>query len=305
MITPLYKDENLSKLLDINLFIKRDDLYPICGGGNKGRKSDYILKDCKTKGYNAVVTCGGAQSNHVRATAIRCKELGLECTIIIHDDQPKVLSGNYLLLKMLDVNIVHCQMENISKVMDSEIDILKDKGFNPLYIFGGGHCFEGTKAYYDAVIEVKEQLHNIQIDYIIHASGTGTTQAGIHCGAKHIYPECKVIGISVARNKKRGEEVILESVNELIHRLNLPSEYCDNINLDDKYTCGGYEKTCNELLSTIDLVANKSGLILDPTYTGKAFFGLMKMIENSDIKKGSNVIFWHTGGLLNLMSYKK
>ncbi|WP_318469404.1 1-aminocyclopropane-1-carboxylate deaminase/D-cysteine desulfhydrase [Photobacterium leiognathi] len=305
MSTPLYKDENLSQLLGINLFIKRDDLYSITGGGNKGRKSDYILKDCKSNGYDAVVTCGGAQSNHVRATAIRCKELGLECTIIIHDEQPKVLSGNYLLLKMLDVNIVHCQMENISKVMDNEMDILKDKGFNPLYIFGGGHCVEGTKAYYDAVIEVKKQLNNTQIDYIIHASGTGTTQAGIHCGAKRLYPECKVIGISVARNKKRGEEVILESVNELIPRLNLPSKYCNNINLDDRYTCGGYEKTCNDLLSTIDLVAKNSGLILDPTYTGKAFWGLVDMIKNKEIEKKSNVIFWHTGGLLNLMSFNK
>lgn len=305
MNTPLYKDENLSQLLGVNLFIKRDDLYPITGGGNKGRKSDYILKDCKSNGYNAVVTCGGSQSNHVRATAIRCKALGLECTIIIHDEQPEVLYGNYLLLKMLDVNIIHCQMENISKVMDSEMDILKNKGFHPLYIFGGGHCFEGTKAYYDAVIEVKEQLNNTQIDYIIHASGTGTTQAGIHCGAKLLYPECKVIGISVARNKKRGEEVILESINELIRRLNLPSEYGKNINLYDKYTCGGYEKTCNDLLSTIDLVAKNSGLILDPTYTGKAFWGLVDMVKNKEIEKNSNVIFWHTGGLLNLMSYKK
>ena len=77
--TPLIK----ISYLGVNLFVKRDDLYPISGGGNKGRKAEYILAKCIADGCNAVVTCGGAQSNHVRATAIRCKELGITCTIVV------------------------------------------------------------------------------------------------------------------------------------------------------------------------------------------------------------------------------
>lgn len=305
MITPIYKDTKLSQSLGVNLYIKRDDLYPITGGGSKGRKSDYILKECINNGYDSVVTCGGAQSNHVRATALRCKELGLECIIIIHDKCPEKISGNYLLLKMLGVKIIHCEMKDISQVMDDKISELKSEGKNPYYIWGGGHCIDGTLAYYNAVDEVKQQLNNIEIDYIVHASGTGTTQAGLHCRSKLIYPNCEVIGISVSRDAIRGTEVILNSVNELNSKLGLPLEVSKNINFNDKFRCGGYESVNDELLELINEIGANYGLILDPTYSGKAFLGLVKLIRNKEIKKGSNVIFWHTGGLLNLMSFSK
>lgn len=297
--TPLIKIDYLG----INLFIKRDDLYPISGGGNKGRKAEYILAKCIKDDCNAVVTCGGEQSNHVRATAIRCKELGLACTIIIHDSEPKVIEGNLKLLYILGVKIVFCDMADVSDVMDAEMTIYRQQGFKPFYIWGGGHCIEGTKAYYDAAFEVHKQS-TAQFDYVFHASGTGTTQAGLHLGFKQVTPATQVVGISVARQNPRGIEAINSSILEFVTHYCLSEKLSENINFDDRFTCGGYEKTSPEQLNTIKKIAEQTGVILDPTYSGKAWYGMKKYIMSGRVKPGSNILFWHTGGLLNLMASK-
>ncbi|MEZ9835252.1 1-aminocyclopropane-1-carboxylate deaminase/D-cysteine desulfhydrase [Vibrio breoganii] len=300
--TPVYKDIALSEYLGVDLYIKRDDLYPISGGGSKGRKADYILNTAVANKHDSVVTCGGAQSNHVRATAIKCRELGLECTIVIHAPEPVVITGNYKILIQLGVRIVHCEQKEVAKVMDREMLRFYERGLNPLYIWGGGHCIEGTRAYYEAVTELKEQLSLESLDFIVHASGTGTTQAGLICGALNLYQSCKVIGISVARDKFRGQSAVYESVTVFCEEQNLSIPSLEVVDFQDEFNCGGYEKTNAELTELINTVSKISGLILDETYTGKAFLGLVENIKSGRIQKGDTVVFWHTGGLLNLLS---
>ncbi|MGR3983196.1 1-aminocyclopropane-1-carboxylate deaminase/D-cysteine desulfhydrase [Pseudoalteromonas sp. 1181_04] len=290
--------------LGVNLFIKRDDLYPISGGGNKGRKAEYILAKCMEEGCNAVVTCGGAQSNHVRATAIRCKELGIECTIVIHDSEPNDFCGNLKLLQILGIKIVYCDMSEVAKVMDAEMAEHTRQGLKPFYIWGGGHCLEGTQAFYDAAFEAHAQS-NLLFDYVFHASGTGATQAGLHLGFKKINSATQVIGISVARQNPRGLEAISNSILEFINANKLDTQLSADIVFDDQFIAGGYEKTNPEQLSVIRRAAEQTGIILDPTYTGKAWYGMQQYIKNGVVKPGSNVLFWHTGGLLNLMATKE
>lgn len=302
--TPLYKDVKLSKFFGCNIFIKRDDLFDISGGGNKGRKANYILKKCIDEGFDSVVTCGGLQSNHTRATAIRCVELGLKCTIVIHDEKPntELVSGNLKILQLLNVRVVYCDMKNVSEVMDFEIALYTKNGFNPYYIWGGGHCLEGSLAYYDSVTEIKNQLPDVDFDYVFHSSGTGTTQAGLHCGFNLLSPLTKVIGVSIARDAIRGHGEVYKSLIELEEHLKVKKSKIEDVCFIDEYNCGGYEKISDELLSIIKKVASISGLILDPTYTGKAFLALSNFIENKKIHKDNNVLFLHTGGLLNLMA---
>ncbi|MGP9670021.1 1-aminocyclopropane-1-carboxylate deaminase/D-cysteine desulfhydrase [Pseudoalteromonas sp. AOP31-A2-14] len=299
LITPLIK----VKYLGLNLFIKRDDLYPISGGGNKGRKLAYILQKCLNDNCNAVVTCGGEQSNHVRATAIRCKELGLACTIVIHAPKPKVIEGNLKLLHILGVKIVFCSMSDVSNVMDAEMAMHRQQGLTPFYIWGGGHCIEGTNAYVDAAFEAQNQS-TVPFDYVFHASGTGATQAGLHVGFKQINSATQVVGISVARENPRGTEAITGSVLDYVKHHGLNESLRDDVIFDDNFTCGGYEKNNIEQLNTIKKVAEQTGIILDPTYTGKAWYGMEQYINSGKVKTGSNVLFWHTGGLLNLMASK-
>ncbi|MCG6223063.1 1-aminocyclopropane-1-carboxylate deaminase/D-cysteine desulfhydrase [Vibrio diabolicus] len=299
-MTPL----NKVKIYGMDIYIKRDDLYPISGGGNKGRKVEYILSKCINDGCNAVVTCGGIQSNHVRATAIRCKELGIACTIVIHAPKTNNIQGNLKLLYMLGVKVVYCDMDEVAKVMDDEMAEHNKQGLKPFYIWGGGHCLEGTKAFYDAAFEVNKQS-NVHFDYVFHASGTGATQAGLHLGFKIIDSTTQVVGVSIAREKSRGLEAIKHSVLDFVEINGLDSQLLDGIIFDDDFTAGGYEQTNVQQLNVIKKVASKTGIILDPTYSGKAWFGMSEYIKSGKVKPGSNVLFWHTGGLLNLMATKE
>jgi len=284
------------------VFVKRDDLYPLTGGGNKARKLNYIINRHRLEDLNAIVTAGGNQSNHLRATAIWAAKLGWKLICIIHDIKPEYITGNLKLLTLTGAELRFVKKADVKDAMDTGMEDLRKDGFKPLYIWGGGHCLEGALAYYDAVKELKRQLKQIKPDYLFVASGTGTTQAGIEIGIRQFYPECKVIGVSVARESNRGKMAILESMAELNSFLGFPIKLPNDVEFDDSWIGDGYESTYPELLDTIRWAASTEGLILDPTYTGKAFHALKMYVANGDIPSNSNVIFWHTGGLLNLMA---
>lgn len=302
--TPLKDFDRLGQHLGVKLFVKRDDLFAFTGGGSKARKLQYILKKALDQGCNAVVTAGGAQSNHVRATAIMCAELGMKMTAIIHDKVVKPV-GNLRLTQMAGAKITFVEMKDVKSAMDNAILDYVEKGFRPFYIWGGGHSVEGAFAYYQAVYELKEQLNNSEPDFIVMASGTGTTQAGIEVAVKKLFPRCKVLGVSVARNKEKGEKAILESISELQSQVTKEIGKIETIFFDDSKMGKGYQDVFPELLETINTMAKEYGLILDPIYSGKAFFGLKKYLEAGIIPLGSKVVFWHTGSLVNTLSFPK
>lgn len=300
--TPVCKAINLSDELQINLLIKHDDLFMIEGGGSKARKASYIISKAVKNGCNAIVTAGGSQSNHLRACAIMARKFGIEMTAVIHDVQPARFEGNLKLLSILGVKLVFIDMETVKIAMNVEIEEYVTNGRRPFYIWGGGHSDEGTFSYYRGVGELRSQLGNWEPDYIVVASGTGTTQAGIEMGVREIYPKCKVLGVSVAREKIKGEKAVIDAANKLIPSIggHLPS--LKSVFFDDKFMGSGYESTYPELIKIIKHAASSDGLILDPTYTAKAFIALTHYVNEGVIAKNSNVIFWHTGGLMNLMS---
>jgi len=298
--TPLEEKEHLSNHLGIELYIKRDDYFPMSGGGNKARKIWYIVDYAIKNGYDALVTNGGIQSNHARAAALAAAEKGLKCKLVLHGDKRKAhkLEGNLLLMHLADADIEVVPLSQLSEAMDRSMEELRAKGLNPLYVWGGGHCVQGALAYYEAVKEFNKQARNWQPDYVLFASGTGTTQAGLSVGFAD--RNTKVIGVSVAREKERGEVVIRSAVDEIADYL----EISKNIDIDfrDDWIGDGYEKFDHTVIENIKIAAKYDGLILDPTYTGKAFTGLVDMVKSGEIEKGSKVLFWHTGGILNLMA---
>jgi 1-aminocyclopropane-1-carboxylate deaminase/D-cysteine desulfhydrase-like pyridoxal-dependent ACC family enzyme len=206
------------------------------------------------------------------------------------------LSGSDL--RFVEKNDVKVSMDNAMKELENE-------GFIPLYIYGGGHCIEGSYAYYEACKELKTQMTDEPPDYIVVASGTGTTQAGLEIGVRSLFPDCKVLGVSVSREAEKGKAAIKESMIELNNFLGNPIDLQDEIFFDDTKMGLGYEAVFPELIQTIKFAATKLGIVLDPTYTGKAFYAMMEYIKNGTIKKNAKVVFWHTGGLLNLMASEK
>lgn len=304
--TPLDQSIILSKELSVKLLIKRDDLFFQSGGGNKSRKIIFILQEAYNEGYNAVVTAGSLQSNHVRATALFAAKLGWKTKMIIHDEKPKGdLGGNLKLVSLIGSRIQFVNKSEVKDAMDRAMFDFKSDGYKPLYIMGGGHCVEGSYAYYLAVKELMKQMGKSKPDFIVVASGTGTTQAGIEVGSRHFFKGCKILGVSISRNSKIGKKVILQSITQLNEFLGKPIQEPKEIFFDDSFMGTGYEAIFPELLETISWAAHREGLLLDPTYTGKAFNALREYVKRGTIPIGSTVVFWHTGGLLNLITSKK
>lgn len=271
---------------------------------SKKRKLEYFINKSTVSNCNAIVTAGAANSNHARATAMLCADKSWKCTIVVHDIED-YSKGNLLLMKLAGARLIFTSLENVGSVMDQEMQRLKDEGFSPYYIYGGGHGLPGYLAFYEAAKDYVDNNSDFIPDYVVHASGTGGTQAGLVVGFNQFAPKTKVLGVSVARNRDRGASVVKNSCNELTESLNLPSVDNEKIIFFDEWNGGGYGKTYPELFSTIRKFANEFGLITDPTYTGKALHGLTQLVENGYIPSGSKVLFWHTGGLINLFDYTK
>ncbi len=289
---------------NIVLNIVRDDLFPTIGGGNKARKSVYYECAIRESGYNACVTTGGIQSNHNRAIALMCAKNGWRCHIVYHGTKERfdAEKGNALLVRKSGATYEFVEAEGIGHAMDSAMQRLTADGFNPMYIHGGGHDIPGGIALVDAVRELKKKCDETgyKPQYIFHASGTGSTQAGIAVGLDLVgWSDVKLIGISVARQKERGAQVIADFANDLATHYGLDKDYKGHIDFNTDYLCGGYEKYTPEMARYLDVVMRETGIMFDTTYSGKAFYGMMDYIRQHNIT--GNVLFWHTGGLMNLM----
>ncbi|MDL2323272.1 pyridoxal-phosphate dependent enzyme [Bacteroidales bacterium OttesenSCG-928-A17] len=286
--------------------IFRDDLYPFLGGGNKGRKIVSIIDYMKRNGYNAIVSTGGIQSNHNRATAIAAALNRWPCSLVIHGEKERSEReyGNAMIVKESGAKLVFVDSPSeIGAAMDKEMSIYKEAGLNPYYLTGGGHVMPGGLAYINAIGELNNycQEQNWCPDYIFHASGTGSTQAGILAGLdKYGLNSTKVIGISVARERERAQSVVASFYRELCDHYKIKSCQKEVIVLDD-YLCGGYEKYNSELKELSISAIKDYGFILDTTYSGKAFYGMLKTIERNNLKD-KNILFWHTGGIFNFLA---
>lgn len=286
------------------IIILRDDLFPSIGGGNKARKANFYEKSMSDAGFNACVTTGGIQSNHNRAIALMCAKNGWRCHIVYHGAKERFDSeeGNALLVRKSGATYEFVEADQIGSAMDAAIQRFITDGYNPMYIHGGGHDLPGGIALVEAVKELKKKCDETgyKPQYIFHASGTGSTQAGIAVGLDLVgWSDVKLIGISVARQKERGTQVIVDFANNLAANYGLKKVYTGSIDFNSDYLCGGYEKYTPEMAEYLDKVMRETGIMFDTTYSGKAFYGMMDYIKKNNITE--NVLFWHTGGLMNLM----
>ena len=285
--SPFYKLNNLSKYWGIDLWIKRDDLIPQWMGGNKVRKNFAIIKAaCKNNiPPDVLITNGSVESNHARVVAMIGSQLGCEVHLVLHGNKPHISNlSNSFFYRNTGANIHYVNVKDIGSVIKSieTTSIVKDKS---VYIIpGGGHSKEGAEAYSEAVGELPEAP-----DYIIHASGTGGTQAGLLRGVSNLKLDTKVIGVSVARKTNLGISEIIDLLPD-----GFPKE---KIIFMDDFTFGGYELYTKELVDFIKLIFKLENIILDSTYTGKAMYALHKLVNRKYIPKDSKVVFWHTGGV--------
>lgn len=277
------------------LYIKRDDLIPYSFGGNKARKGFLFFKEIDKGGYDCVVTYGSSHSNHCRIIANMAAARKIPC-YLIGPEEVSDTTFNSKFMKLFGAEIITVPVEQVHDTIENMLGELREKGYNPYFIPGGGHGNIGTKAYVQCYDEIKEyeKKQGIYFDYIFFASGTGTTHAGLACGQMKYKDDRKIVGISIARKNPRGRDVVIDSVKEY-----MPEAENDEIQektiFRDEYTGDGYGKENNEITETIIASMIKYGIPMDSTYTGKAYLGMRKYIEREKIKD-KKVLFIHTGG---------
>ncbi len=302
--TTLEKMDNLSKVYsNYNLYIKRDDNSGLASGGNKVRKLQFFIYDALSKGCDTIITAGAQQSNHCRQTAAACAKAGLECHLLLGGKKPKNYNGNLLLSHLLGAKIHFTgdnrKGEDIIKLRQD----LEAQKRNVYEIPYGGSNLLGAYGFVDAIKELKEQLleNNLKIDCIFFASSSGGTQAGLKLGIDLYDLDIELMPISIDKIGL-GDKTLDHVVLEILHQGQIELSIQKTYSIKDAKLIRDYEKpgygviTENEKMA-IKQLAQSEGILLDPVYSGRAFYGMIDHLQNNKIEKNSNVLFWHTGGL--------
>ena len=303
--TPIY--EFWKKQYNI-FYIKRDDLIPFSFGGNKARKAKLFFDEIDRGEYDCVVTYGSGSSNHCRVVANMAAARGMKC-YIISPEEASDETYNSQMMSLLGAEITVCPVCEVHDTIEKKLELLRLNAYTPYFIAGGGHGNLGTQAYVDCYEEIREyeSKHHIHFDYIFHASGTGTTQAGLICGQLMHRDERKIVGISIARKNPRGKNVVTESIKSYLseRKIDVADDVIDEYTtFIDEYTSAGYAAADQNICEIIDSMLLLHGIPLDPTYTGKAFCGMMDYLKVQNIV-GKNILFIHTGGTPLFFDYLK
>lgn len=279
------------------IYMKREDAIPFSFGGNKARKAAEFYSEIKNANADVIMTYGSNSSNHCRIIANMAAGMGLACHVISPSEQKELLN-NTRMVKSFGAVIETCPVTEVAKTIEYRKEDYRAEGKTPYFIAGGGHGNPGTESYIKAYREIvqQEKKSGLYFDYIFHASGTGTTQAGLVCGQLMSGDlKRKIVGISIAREGERGRDVVKSSICEYLGEEFEKLYREDALLFVDDYRLGGYGNYTEEVEKTIDFVLEREGIPLDTTYVGKAFYGMLGYLKKEQIC-GKRILFIHTGG---------
>jgi L-cysteate sulfo-lyase len=311
--TPLEPMPNLERHLGgPRLWVKRDDCTGLGAGGNKVRKLEFLLADARARGADCVLTIGALQSNHARQTAAACAKLGIECHLILRrgvpvDTDAYNASGNMLLNGLLGARMTVIPREaSREREMEALAARLRGEGRRPYCIPLGGTDAAGDLGYAECARELLEQCAGAGIEpgFVVVATGTGGTQAGLVAGLHALGSRARVIGISVEGKEAQQADAAFRHADAAARALGaaapLPREAVEVLG---GYYGPGYGLPCGEMQEALRLAARLEGLLLDPVYTAKAMAGLIGLARGGRLARGDTVVFVHTGGLPGLFAY--
>ena len=311
--TPVQPLRRLSERYGVELYVKRDDLSGIALSGNKIRKLEFVLADALGQKADTVITCGGAQSNHCRATAIAAAILGLNCRLLLRTPDPSnppPLDGNILLDRIVGAEIAWISPDEYKQrdeLMAREATSLQESGRKAYAIPEGASNALGALGYIRAMEELVNDIVNTlgggnQPCTIINAAGSGGTSAGLILGAKIFDVNARIAGINVRKDRGYFVQAIGNICEQAIadYHLVLDFDRQRDVRIIDGYVGLGYALSQSEELELICEVARTEGIFLDPVYTGKAFFGMIQELKRDPRCFGEKIIFLHTGGIFGL-----
>jgi len=305
--TPLWHNPVLDELVGCEVWIKRDDMTSGAAAGNKIRKLEYLLGDAVERRATTVLTCGGIQSNHARATAIAARELGLRSVLILRTADgkpPTTATGNVLLELMVGAELRFVTVEQYGRresVMNEVAHALDARGERAYVIPEGGSNGIGAQGYVDAMQEVREQLDRSDgfpssFDAVAFACGSGGTAAGCVLGARAFGVAPQVHAFAVCDDVATFEAIIDRIISQALQIRPAPGAMADRF-VHDRWKGPAYGVPSEEQRQFILEVGRRTGLILDPVYSGKALFGLSRLDP-----RPKRVLFIHTGGLPGLLA---
>lgn len=319
--TPLHKLEKLSQEQGVNLYLKRDDMTGFSlFGGNKIRKLEYLIGDAAAKGCDTVFTFGATQSNHAMQTVTACRRYGLKpilYLVAIVEPSKQDLRANMLLDKVLGAEIHIVSMNGRTEKEAEELSVelaeehrkkLESEGRKCYMVPMGGASPIGSAGFASGFVELSRQMAGIErmADYIFHSSGTGGTLAGMAAGRKLMGYDSAIISINASPKPIEHYGKIAELATETLAYLGSDKTVSkEELHFDQNYYQPGYEIPNEGGSNAIKYLARTEGILLDPVYTAKAFAGMLDYIRKGKIPKGSDVVFWHTGGVTALFAEKE
>jgi 1-aminocyclopropane-1-carboxylate deaminase/D-cysteine desulfhydrase-like pyridoxal-dependent ACC family enzyme len=303
--SPLEEMVRLRAALEVGgprLLVKRDDAIPFGFGGNKVRKLQLVAAKALADGADTLITCGGVQSNHARATAATAARFGLGCVVVANGARPTALTGNALLLELLgaQVEYVATRAERDAG-MERAAARLRREGRVPYVIPLGASTSLGAMAFARAIGEMLRQIE--PPDVIVHACSSGGTQAGLLAGCALHGLTTRVVGVSADDPAAEIADKVSRIIAGMGRLLGIDGEElaaaCPT-EVDDSFVGEGYGVATAASREAQQLAARTEALFVDHTYTAKALAALIAYARDGRFRAGQTVLFWHTGGQVGL-----
>ena len=311
--TPIEKLSRLSEHLGgPEIYMKRDDLLGLAGGGNKTRKLEFLVAEALGQGADTLITCGAVQSNHCRLTLAAAVKEGLKCQLVLEERVPgsynPEASGNNFLFQLLGAENIKVVPggSDMKAAMQEVADELTKGGRKPYIIPGGGSTPVGATGYVAGAEEILAQTFDmgLNIDRVVCASGSTGTHAGLVVGFYGNNSNIPVIGVNVSRKKDLQEEMVYSLVQKTAAHVGIESEIPrSTVVCFDEYVGPGYSLPTPEMAEAVKMLAQYEGILMDPVYTGKAMAGFIDLIRKGYFEKDEKLLFVHTGGSPGLYVY--
>ncbi len=292
------------------LWIKRDDLTGCILSGNKVRKLEFILAHAQDTGCDTLITCGGIQSNHCRATAFVGAQAGLDVHLVLRGDEPDESDGNYFLDQLAGATITCVPKQDFVRDLPGRLQALAEdyasRGRKALVIPTGGSDGIGAWGYIDGARELARDLQSAAIDraHVVCASGSGGTQAGLTLGAALYEMPVTVWGVAVCDNEQYFMDKVRQDASDWSRRFPQVPAVDIQPRVIDGYVGDGYGIAGPEVFQLIRELARLEGIVLDPVYTGKAFHGLLQELAAGRFRGCRDIVFVHTGGIFGLLAQR-
>jgi L-cysteate sulfo-lyase len=314
--TPIQRLNRLERELEtkVRLYVKRDDLMGLGGGGNKLRKLEFLLGDAISRGSDTFITVGGLQSNHARLSAAAAAHIGMTCELVLtrlvpRSDEAYRRNGNILLDEIFGAKIhLLSGTENALDFATDRAKALKSEGRRPYLVGSGGSSPVGCLGYANCAVEIMEQQHEIEGGFtqIIVPNGSSGTHAGLAAGFASVGMNPARISSYAVLNPAKETQFHTHELAKAALALLDPTKSIDldAIHVSDNQRGDGYGIPTSAMLDAVRIMARTQGLLLDPVYTGKAFAGVLAAVRSGAYKPGEAILFLMTGGLPGLFAYQ-